>query len=121
MADLYAVEVEPEVRVWPDSLPDRDLGRVDFLVGLLAEHAETLGEPYTRHLDGKIRELRFHLVRQQTRVTYWLAPRRRLVLLTVFRKTRSAETAEVQRAIRAQKTCEAEHDIAHDTYEREGG
>jgi hypothetical protein len=39
----------------------------------------------------------------------------------VFRKTRSAETAEVQRAIRAQKICEAEHDIAHDSYEREGG
>jgi phage-related protein len=121
MADLYAVEVEPEVRVWLDSLSDRDFGRVDFLVGVLAEHAETLGEPYTRHLDGKVRELRFHLLRQQTRVTYWLASGRRVVLLTVFRKTRSAETAEVQRAVQAQKTCEAEHGIAHDTYEREGG
>jgi hypothetical protein len=46
MADLYAVEVEPEVRVWLDSLSDRDFGRVNFLVGLLAEYAETLGEPY---------------------------------------------------------------------------
>ncbi len=64
------------------------------MVGVLAEHAETLGEPYTRHLNGKVRELRFHLLRQQTRVTYWLAPRRRVVLLTVFRKTRSAETAK---------------------------
>jgi hypothetical protein len=53
MADLYEVKVEPEVRVWLDSLSDRDFGRVDFLVGLLAERAETLGEPYTRHLDGK--------------------------------------------------------------------
>ena len=68
MADLYEVEVEPEVRSWLDSLSDRDFGRVDFLVGLLAERAETLGEPYTRHLDGKVRELRFHLLRQQTRV-----------------------------------------------------
>jgi hypothetical protein len=75
----------------------------------------------TRRLNGKVRERRFHLLRQQTRVTYWLAPRRRLVLLTVFRKTRSAETTEVQRAIRAQKTCEAEHGIAHDSYQREGG
>jgi hypothetical protein len=121
MADLYQVEVEPEVRSWLESLSDRDFGRVDFLVGLLAEQAETLGEPYTRHLDGKVRELRFHLLRQQTRVTYWLAPARRIVLLTVFRKTRAAETAEVHRAVQAQKTCEATHDIAHDTYEREGG
>lgn len=119
MADLYGVEVEPEVRSWLESLTDRDFGRVDFFVGLLAEHAETLSEPYTRHLDGKVRELRFHLLRQQTRVTYWLAPVRRVVLLTVFRKTRSAETAEVQRAVRAQRTCEATHDIAHDVYERE--
>ena len=44
-----------------------------------------------------------------------------MVLPTVFRKTHSAETAEVQRAVQAQKTCEAEHGIVHDTYEREGG
>jgi hypothetical protein len=75
----------------------------------------------TRHLGGKVRELRFHLLRQQTRVTHWLAPRRRLVLLTVFRKTRSAETTEVERPVQAQKTCEAEHAIAHDIYQREGG
>lgn len=40
------------------------------------------------------------------------------VLLTVFAKTRNVETAEVQRALRAQKTCEADHGIAHDSYER---
>ena len=119
MADLYEVEVEPEVRSWLQGLTDRDFGRVDFLVGLLSERAETLGEPNTRHLDAKVRELRFHLLRRQTRVTYWLAPARRVVLLTVFHKTRSAETAEVQRAARAQRTCEATHDIAHDVYERE--
>jgi hypothetical protein len=119
MAALYAVEVEPEVRSWLAGLSDRDFGRVDFLVGLLAEQAETLGEPYTRHLGGKVRELRFHLLTQQTRVTYWLAPGRRIILLTVFRKTRSAETAEVARALQAQKICETEHQPAHTTYDRE--
>jgi hypothetical protein len=53
MAGLYEIEVEPEVRSWLASLPDRDFGRVDFLVGLLAEHAEDLGEPYPRHLGGE--------------------------------------------------------------------
>ncbi len=120
MADLYGVEIEPEVREWLESLSDRDFGRVDFLVGMLAEQAETLGEPYTRHLGGKVRELRFGLLRQQTRVTYWLAPGRRIVLLTVFRKTRQTESAQIERALRAQQTCEAVHGIAHQTYEREG-
>ena len=118
MAGLYEVEVEPEVRSWLENLSNRDFGRVDFLVGLLAGHAADLGEPYTRHLGGKVRELRFHLLAQQTRVTYWLAPGRRLILLTVFRKTRNAEAAEVARALQAQKTCEAEHGPAHDTIDR---
>jgi hypothetical protein len=119
MAGLYDVEVGPEVRSWLAKLSDRNFGRVDFLVGLLAEHAENLGEPYTRHLGGKVRELRFHLLAQQTRVTYWLAPGRRLILLTVFRKARSAEIAEVARALQAQKTCEAEHGQAHEIFDRE--
>lgn len=119
MAGLFAVEVEPEVRTWLTGLTDRDFGRVDFLVGLLAKQAETLSEPYTRHLGGKVRELRFHLLAQQTRVTYWLATGRRVILLTVFHKTRSAETAEVARAVQAQKTCEAEHGPAHTTFDRE--
>src|SRR5271169_807560 len=118
MARLYAVEIEPEVR-WLERLSDRDFGRADFLVGLLAEQAENLGEPYTRHLGGKVRELRFHLLAQQTRVTYWLAPGRRIILLTVFRKTRSAEVAEVARALRAQMICETQHSQAHDIYDRE--
>jgi phage-related protein len=106
-------------RSWLARLSNRDFGRVDFLVGLLAEHAEDLGEPYTRHLGGKVRELRFHLLRQQPRVTYWLAPGRRVILSTVFYKTRSAETREVVRALGAQKICEAEHGQAHQVFDRE--
>ena len=119
MAGLYEVEVEPEVRSWLAQLSNRDFGRVDFLVGLLAERAGDLGQPYTRHLGGKVRELRFHLLRQQTRVTYWLAPGRRVILLTVFHKTRRSQTAEVARALEAQKVCEAEHGPAHEMFDRE--
>jgi phage-related protein len=119
MAGLYEVEIESEVRSWLASLSDCDFGRVDFLVGLLAEHAEELDEPHTRHLGGKVRELRFHLLRQQTRVTYWLAPGRRVILLTVFSKTRSAETAEVARALHAQEACQSKHGRAHEAFDRE--
>jgi hypothetical protein len=95
MAGLYEVEVEPEVRSWLENLADRDFGRVDFLVGLLAGHAADLGEPYTRHLGGKVRELRFHLLAQHAPRHLLARSSRRLILLTVFRKTRNAETAEV--------------------------
>jgi hypothetical protein len=42
-----------------------------------------------------------------------------VILLTVFRKTRSAEIAAVARALLAPKRCEAEHGPAHDTFDRE--
>src|SRR5260370_25527716 len=74
MTGLYDVEIEPEVRSWLAGLSDRDFGRVDFLVGLLAEPADDLGEPYTRHLGAKARERRVHLLRQHTRRPYCLAP-----------------------------------------------
>src|SRR5262249_57515614 len=113
MAGLYEIEIEPEVRSWLAQLSDRDFGRVDFLVGLLAEHAEDLGQPYTRHLRGKVRELRFHLLHQQTRVTYWLAPGRRVILLTVFHKTRPAQPAQEPRALRTHSICQTQHRPAH--------
>jgi len=42
-----------------------------------------------------------------------------VILLTVFGKTRDAETAEVARALHAQKVCEAEHGQAHEVFDRE--
>jgi hypothetical protein len=115
----YDVEIEPEVRQWLDSLSDHDYGRAEFYADLLADNAETFGEPYSRHLGGKVRELRFHLQRQQVRITYWLAPGRRVILLTIFYKTQRSETAEVQRAFIAQKGCEASHRHSENVYNRE--
>jgi hypothetical protein len=114
----YVIEIEPEVRQWLDSLSDHDYGRAEFY-DLLADKAETLGEPYSRHLRGKVRELRFHLQRQQVRITYWLAPGKRVILLTMFYKTQRSEMAEVERAFIAQKNCEAGHGHAENIYNRE--
>lgn len=55
---------------------------------------------------------------QAIRLTYWLAPGRRIVLLTVFRKARMRENAEVDRAQQARKACEAERHTAHDEFSR---
>lgn len=85
---------------------------------MLASQPTTLAEPYARHLGGKVRELRFIMDGSAVRITYWLAPEKRIVLLTVFRKTRQREDAEVVRARQAQKACEAEHGEAAHTYDR---
>ena len=104
------VELEPEVRDWLEELPTDRFATAAFYVDLLAEQGPLLGEPYTRQLDGKLRELRFHLDRQAVRITYWIASGRRIVLLTVFVKTRMREEREADRARRALARCmAAEH------------
>lgn len=111
------MELEPEVDDWFDALKQDDQETAVFYVDLLAEYGVLLGEPYTRQLDGKLRELRFHIDRESVRITYWIAAGRRIVLLTVFRKQRMREDAEVDRARRAMQRCIAE---SHTADEDEG-
>jgi hypothetical protein len=115
---LYAIEIEPEMRDWLEALPAKHFLKVDEYVGLLAEHAAGLGEPYARHPGDGVRELRPAIDDAAIRIAYWLTPQRTAVLLTVFRKTRMREDAEVRRAKTAQKICEAEHGPAHDEFVR---
>lgn len=102
------IELEEEVERWLLALPDEAFGQAERYIDLLAEQGVHLGEPFTRQLHGKLRELRFHLGRQQIRITYYVATGRRIVLLTVFVKTRQRERTEIQRAWRAMQVCIAE-------------
>ncbi|MGW3348995.1 type II toxin-antitoxin system RelE/ParE family toxin [Nonomuraea rubra] len=102
------VELEPEVDEWFDTLRQEDQETVAFYVDLLAARGVLLGEPYTRQLRGKLRELRFHLQQEAVRITYWIAPGRRIVMLTVFRKQRMRDLIEIERAWRAMQRCIAE-------------
>ncbi|APA99777.1 type II toxin-antitoxin system RelE/ParE family toxin [Nocardia seriolae] len=102
------VELEAEVCDWFDALDQADQETVVFYVDLLAERGVLLGAPYTRQLRGKLRELRFYLARDAVRITYWIASGRRIILLTVFRKQRMRETAEVDRAVQVMDRCIAE-------------
>lgn len=117
----YSIEIEPEVRLWLENIPAQHYKQAERVADLLAEQPTTLDEPHSRHLGGKLRELRFRLGDAHQRITYWLAPGRRVVLLTVFRKTKMREQAEVDRAHAAQRLCEAEHEAAaeHDLYSRD--
>ncbi|GHD34909.1 hypothetical protein GCM10010335_29470 [Streptomyces galbus] len=119
VTNLYVIELEPEVRVWLEGLSPQHYRQVEEKADLLAQSPTTLGEPHSRNLGEGVRELRFVLGGSATRVTYWLAPGRRIVLLTVFRKTRMREEAEVKRAQSAKHVCEGEHGPAHYEFTRE--
>ncbi|MFD4244508.1 type II toxin-antitoxin system RelE/ParE family toxin [Streptomyces sp. NPDC058525] len=120
MGDPWWIEIEPEVQQWLELLTDAHYDKAERAADMLAAQPTTLGEPYSRHLGGKVRELRFTMDGNAVRITYWLAPGRRIVLLTVFRKTRQREDAEVERAQQAQKACEAGHGPAEHNYDRRG-
>ncbi|MFJ6621662.1 type II toxin-antitoxin system RelE/ParE family toxin [Kitasatospora sp. NPDC091335] len=113
----YTIEIEPEVRTWLRSCALAEYRAAERAADRLAEDGELLPFPLASHLGGPLRELRIGPMR----ITYWLAPGRRAVLLTVFRKTRNRESDEVERARRAQKECEAEHAPAddHEVYDRD--
>lgn len=99
-----------EVRDRIEGLSVTEFGHVAFYIDLLAERGALLSEPYTKQLDGKLRELRFYLGRSSMRLTYWIAPGRRIIFLTVFAKTRGRETGQVARAVAAMRRCiEANH------------
>ncbi|MFC7258847.1 type II toxin-antitoxin system RelE/ParE family toxin [Streptomyces lutosisoli] len=120
MSKLYRFEIEPEVRAWLEGLGDHDFKRVDEVAGLLAELGAELGGPWSDHLEGPVRELRLRFRDIAPHITYWIAPNRTIVLLTVFRKTKQHDQAQIDRAVRAQKICEGEHHgVATDTYTRE--
>lgn len=103
--DWGEIETVPEFDRWCAGLTLADSAAVDRDIDLLAERGPLLDQPYTRQLSGKLRELRFHLGRAQMRVTYDIATGRRIILLTVFRKTGRRETAEIARAERAMQRC----------------
>lgn len=118
--DWGTIELEPEVQEWLECLPAPQFATAAFYLDLLAERWPLLDEPYTRQLVGKLRELRFHLDRRSIRITYWVASGRRIVLLTVFTKTRMRERREVARALLALRRCLNERhttddeDVEHD-------
>jgi hypothetical protein len=65
------VELEPEVRDWLEALPTSEFATAAFYVDLVAERGPLLAEPYTRQLDGKLRELWFSS--SVTRARSWRA------------------------------------------------
>ena len=107
--DFY-IEMEPEVSKWYGELSDDEAGQVGVNIDRLAEQGVLLTEPYSRQLKGKLRELRFYVNGKQTRISYFIFEGRRIILLTVFRKTRQRETREITRAYAAMLACvEAGH------------
>ena len=111
---VWSVELEPEVEAWLDGLSVKEFALVLAHLDRLAERGSGLRMPASRSLGDRLFELRFDLGRTARRVTYFFGPDRWIVLLTVFRKQRNNERAEVRRARLAMARCIAEGHTAEE-------
>lgn len=93
---------------WSDSRTTKEFATVLPHIERLGDRGRQLRMPALRSLGGGLLELRFDLQRVAWRIMYFFAADRRIVMLTVFRKQRQDERAEVQRARRAMERCIAE-------------
>src|SRR5258708_26785826 len=84
------VELEPEVSEWLEGLDDQRWAQAMFHLDLLEERGLLLGEPYTRQLAGKLRELRFYWCGERVRLSHSVAAGRRIVLLPPITQTKMA-------------------------------
>lgn len=102
---MWSVELEPEVKRWLESLPPDAFATVAFHIDRLAQLGSRLRMPHSRSLGDGLFELRFDLAKVAQRLAFFFPGNGRIVLLTVFRKQRSNERAEVERARRAKARC----------------
>lgn len=85
--ELYQTAAGKEVVAeFLSSLPAKDLAKVLRDIDLLAEYAPDLHEPYTKHIDGPIWELRSKFSSNIYRIFYFIWKDNKLILLHGFTK-----------------------------------
>ena len=70
-----------------NSLDDKMASKVYRLLGMVAENGQELREPYSKHLEDGIFELRAQLASNITRVLYFFFVGRRVIVTNGFVKT----------------------------------
>lgn len=82
-----------------DSLPAKDLAKVLRDMEVLADYAPDLHEPYTKHIDGPIWELRSKFSSNIYRLFYFIYQNNKLIMLHGFtKKTNRTPRGEIQTA-----------------------
>lgn len=82
-----------------DNLDLKVKAKVLKYIEFLRQHQGYLDEPYTKHIKGKIRELRVDFGRQRHRIFYFAFIKKTIVLLHAFlKKTDKTPIAEIKKA-----------------------
>jgi hypothetical protein len=102
------IELEAEVADWMEQLLTARFAVVAFAVHLIESYGALRADPRVQHLGGRIppvHVMRFYADTEPMGLSYWCAPGRRTVILTVWRTARISEPAETARARQALHRC----------------
>jgi phage-related protein len=82
-----------------EGLTEREQAKVSKYIEFLREHDGYLEEPYSKHIKGKIRELRVDFARNRYRIFYFVFIEKTIILLHAFlKKTAKTPNSEIKKA-----------------------
>jgi len=82
-----------------DDLKDKEKAKVLKYVEFLRINKGYLDEPYSKHIKGKIRELRVDFAKNKHRIFYFIFIKRTIILVHVFmKKTAKTPISEIKKA-----------------------
>ncbi len=81
------------VREYLDSVSDKERAKVLKYIEFLRTHKGVLDEPYTKHIRGKVRELRVDFGGSRHRILFFTFVGKNIILLHAFHK-RTVQTPE---------------------------
>lgn len=87
------------VKEYIEGLSDKEKAKALKYIDFLREHKGYLDEPYSKHIVGKIRELRVDFSRNKNRIFYFIFINKNIILLHAFlKKTNKTPKVEIKRA-----------------------
>ncbi len=90
-------EGKEEVVEFLDSLPRKHKAKAIWEIDLLAEYGTMLKEPYTKHIEGLLWELRIQYSGDISRVFYFIPTQSKIILLHGFiKKTKKTPHKEIK-------------------------
>lgn len=82
-----------------DELPDKEKAKILKYIEFLRERNGVLDEPYSKHIKGKVRELRVDFTRNRHRIFYFTFIGKTIILLHAFlKKTDKTPLLEINKA-----------------------
>lgn len=109
--ELYSTASGEEVVAnFLDTLPSKDLAKVMRDIDLLSEYGTDLHEPYVKHIDGAIWELRSKFSSNCYRIFYFIWRDNKLILLHGFsKKTQKTPKREIDVAKKRMNDYQSRH------------